>query len=63
MADAYADLVYSLVDSVVSSFLYVLGRHKILPEDRFYGYYLRIGSKHVLYLSLVLARRYVVRVL
>ena len=63
MADAYTDLVYSLVDSVVSSFLYVLGRHKILPEDRFYGRRLYIGSKRVLYPSLVLAHRYIVRVL
>ena len=63
MADTYANLIYSLVDSVVSSFLRVLGRRKILPEDRFYGRYLRVGSERVLYPSLVLARRYVVRVL
>ena len=55
-------LVYSLVDSIVDSFLYVLGRSEILPKDRLYSYCLSVYSEYVLYSSSVLTYRYVIRV-
>ena len=62
LVDTRASLVYSLVDSIIDPFLYVLGRSEILPEDCLYSYYLSVYSERVLYLSLVLTYRYIVRV-
>jgi len=59
LIDLYLDLVYSLVDSVIDPFLYVLGRVKVLPEDRFGNRCLYATADGVIYL-LLLIRRYVV---
>ena len=63
LIDARANLVYSLVNSIVDPFLYVLGRGKILPKDRLYSYRLSVNSERVLYSPLIPARGRVVRVL
>ena len=63
LVDTRANLVYSLVDSVVDPFLRVLGRSKVPPKDCLYSYYLSVNSERVLYSPSVLAYGYVVRVL
>ena len=59
MIDLRLDLVYSLVDSVVDPLLYVLGRVKVLPKDRFGNRCLYTTADGVIY-PLLLTRRYVV---
>ena len=63
LVDARANLVYSLVDSIVDPFLRVLGRGKIPPKDCLHSYRLSINSERVPYLPLIPARGRVARVL
>jgi len=62
LIDPCPNLVYSLINGVVDPFLYVLGRVKVLPKDRFGNCCLCVTPDGVVY-PLLLIRRYVVRVL
>ena len=59
MIDLRLDLVYSLVNSIVNPLLYILGRVKVLPEDRFGNRYLYATADSIIYL-LLLIRRYII---
>jgi hypothetical protein len=59
LIDLCLDPIYSLVNSVVDPLLYVLGRVKVLPEDRFGNRYLYVTADGIVYL-LLLIRRYIV---
>ena len=62
MIDLRPDLVYSLINSIVDSFLYILGRVKVLPKDRFGNCCLYTTPDGVIY-PLLLIHRYIVRAL